>query len=477
MLLEFIALLQLLGLVSALHAVLRGRTPQGTIAWVVCLLLMPILSVPIYWVFGRSRFLGYLSSWQAQSANQQHDLDIIFQGIAPYRVSTPTDFPGYEAVGRVSQSLLLRGNRVQLLVDGEATYDSIYRGVELAQSYVLFQFYILRADNSGNRFKDLLVAKARQGIAVYMLFDELGSAALMADWLAQLRSAGVQVIPFNTRQGLRNRFQLNFRNHRKNVVVDGHVSWLGGLNIGDDYLGRHRKLSPWRDTHLRIEGPAALVAQSTFWSDWRWAAQSALENLNWVPKSVAEAGDDSNGSQEVLVFGSGPADKLETASLFFTNAINASRARVWIATPYFIPDEASMAALRLAVLKGIDVRIITPAVSDNWLVSNAANVYLSELSLLGARIFSYQRGFMHQKVMLVDDSLSVVGTANFDNRSFRLNFELSAAIFDRAFALELEAMLRRDIANSAEIVDCDLEAQSLWRRLKARASDLLAPVL
>ena len=479
--LSLIALLELLGLISAVHAVLRGRTPQGTIAWVISLLAMPVLSVPIYWVFGRSKFNGYLDAWRDQSLNLADELEMIYQGIKPYLVNRPADFPDYAAVGRVSQSLLLRGNRVELLVDGAATYASLYQGIEQAKSYVLFQFYILRADISGNRFKDLLVKKAQQGLAIYIMYDELGSAALMQEWLSELREAGIRVVPFNTRQGLQNRFQLNFRNHRKNVVVDGVVCWMGGLNIGDDYLGKNRKLTPWRDTHIRIDGPAALVAQSIFWSDWHWADKTFLRGLSWTPRPAvavdALAGVDTPCSQEVLVFGSGPADKLETASLFFTNAINGSRARIWIATPYFIPDEATMAALRLAVLKGIDVRIITPEVNDNRLIANAANVYLGELSQLGARIFFYQRGFMHQKVMLVDDSLSIVGTVNFDNRSFRLNFEISAAVFDCGFGGELEAMLLRDLSNSIERVDYDLGAQPLWRQLKARGADLLAPVL
>jgi cardiolipin synthase len=479
--LSLIALLELLGLFSAVHAVLRGRTPQGTIAWVVCLLTMPALSVPVYWVFGRSKFNGYVDAWRDQSTELARERDVIYQGIKPYLVTKPADYPEYGVVGRVSQSLLLRGNRVELLVDGAATYASLYQGIEQAKSYVLFQFYILRADISGNRFKDLLVKKAQQGLAIYVIYDELGSASLMQAWLSELRDTGIRVVPFNTRQGFQNRFQLNFRNHRKNVVVDGVACWMGGLNIGDDYLGKNRKLTPWRDTHLRIEGPAVLLAQAIFWSDWHWADKTFLRGLSWTPRPAvavaAQAGVDTPCSREVLVFGSGPADQLETASLFFTNAINGSRGRIWIATPYFIPDEATMAALRLAVLKGVDVRIITPEVNDNWLIANAAKVYLGELSQLGARIFSFRRGFMHQKVMLVDDSLSVVGTVNFDNRSFRLNFEISAVVFDCSFGAELEAMLLRDLDNSLERINCDLGAQSWWQQLKARGADLLAPVL
>jgi cardiolipin synthase len=174
---------------------------------------------------------------------------------------------------------------------------------------------------------------------------------------------------------------------------------------------------------------------------------------------------------------SGPADEIETASLFFTNALNVARERIWIATPYFIPDEATMVALRLALLKGIDVRIITPELNDNWFVRHAANVYLNDLAKMGARIFFFQEGFMHQKVMLIDESYSLVGTVNFDNRSFRLNFEITAAVSDTAFAGEIEAMLLDDLSASREVKMQYLEDLSLWERLKARGSALLAPVL
>jgi cardiolipin synthase len=206
-------------------------------------------------------------------------------------------------------------------------------------------------------------------------------------------------------------------------------------------------------------------------SDWNWAARELLEGLNWHPQASAD------GNQSVLVLASGPADDLETASLFFTTALNMARNRIWIATPYFIPDEATMVALRLALLKGIDVRIVTPGMNDNWFVRHAANVYLSELTSLGARVYDFENGFMHQKVMLIDDGAAMVGTVNFDNRSFRLNFEITVAVADHEFAAGIEAMIRDDLANSTERVDYRLQEQSRWERFKARGSVLLAPVL
>lgn len=464
-------LFHLLGLVSSVRAVLETRTSQGAIAWVVSLNTFPVIAVPAYWVFGRSKFNGYVSTRRDAALDIQERIESISKAIQPYLVEAPKTFPEYEAIKNLSHFQFVSGNRVDLLVDGQSVFDSIAAGIDQAESYILFQFYILRPDDTGNRFKEQLIRKAREGVAVYILYDELGSSGLTPEWCAELTNSGIIILPFNTRQGPRNRFQVNFRNHRKIVVVDGKSSWLGGLNIGDEYLGKNPQLSPWRDTHLHIKGPATLAAQATFLSDWHWASREVLTGLSWLPQPDKEK--DSN----VLVLSTGPADEQETASLYFTNVLNLARKRIWIATPYFIPDEATMVALRLALLKGLEVRIITPKLNDNWFVQQAANVYLSELSILGAEVYFYNQGFMHQKVLLIDDRLAHVGTVNFDNRSFRLNFEITGVVADRTFAAELESMLLADLSLSTELVDYHLEEQPLWERLKAGGAALLAPLL
>jgi cardiolipin synthase len=467
--------IQVSGLISSVHAILNTRTSQGAIAWVVSLITMPFIAVPAYWVFGRSKFQGYVNTLKDHNLLIKEDKQKVHAAFYPFIVSEPDGFPKFKAIKKLSATPFLRGNQVQLLVDGENTYESLEKGIKQARSYILFQFYILQPDATGQCFRDLLVEKARQGIAVYVLYDELGSSKLSESCLNALRETGIRVLPFNTTQGPSNRFQLNFRNHRKIVVVDGKETWVGGLNIGDEYLGKDKKLSPWRDTHLKIQGPAALVAQSIFWSDWYWADHKLLENLNWDP--VAAPGIPAGEGQNVLVLGSGPADELETASLFFTTVLSAAKKRIWIATPYFIPDETTRVSLYLALLRGVDVRILTPRKNDNWFVSNAANVYLSELSKLGAKIHFYERGFMHQKTVLIDDNLSLIGTVNFDNRSFRLNFEVTCAVADDAFAAQVEHMLHTDFANSTELSDFNLQSGPLWQRLKAKGSALLSPVL
>lgn len=470
---------QVLGVISSVHAIMATRTPQGSIAWAISLITVPVISVPAYWVLGRSKFDGYINKWCDIPSHIEQEMEEVIQGMLPYAVENSVNFPEYEAATRLARSPLLKANDVQLLVDGEATYDSLYQGIEGARSYILFQFYILRPDESGNRFKELLIKKAGEGIAVYVLYDEFGSSDLNEDWIDDLIQADVNIAPFNTQQGSNNRFQINFRNHRKIVVVDGKSSWIGGLNIGNDYLGEDKTLSPWRDTHMRIDGPSTIISQSIFSLDWYYAAKELIKGLAWLPDEVGvNLADASNkNKKEVMVLSSGPADNHETASLFFTNALNLARKRIWIATPYFIPDESTLAALMLSLFKGLDVRIITPRLNDNWFVRHAANIYLSELSQHGAKIYFYEKGFMHQKVMLIDDSFSMVGTVNFDNRSFRLNFEVTGIVADKDFASQVEAMLLEDLQNSTEVLNYNLENESYWERFKARISGLMAPVL
>ena len=361
-------------------------------------------------------------------------------------------------------------NDAELLIDGEATFRSIFAGIEAAREYVLVQFYILRDDNIGRELQQRLIAKAREGVVVCVLFDEIGSKQLSSRYIEELIEAGVAIHPFNTRKGPSNRWQLNFRNHRKIVVVDGHSAWVGGLNVGDEYLGRDPKVGSWRDTHVRLTGPSVAGAQITFFEDWHWATQEFLP-LRWEIEPAA------NGGQcTALCVPSGPADSLETCTLFFLHAINSAKQRLWVASPYFVPDEQFISALQLAALRGADVRILIPHKSDNKLVQLSIMSYVAELEAVGIRIFEHRQGFMHQKVMLIDNHFATIGTANFDNRSFRLNFEITAAVVDDEFAASVSRMLEDDLTGARLITAKELAGRGWWFRLSSRIARLMAPV-
>jgi len=286
-----------------------------------------------------------------------------------------------------------------------------------------------------------------------------------------LRTAGVEIFPFHSRKGSGNCFQLNFRNHRKTVVVDGRVAWVGGHNVGDEYVGRDLAFGHWRDTHMRIEGPAVLGVQLAYIEDWRWATDGMPGGLDWTPEPVA--GQDA----QVLVIASGPADEMETASLLFSKAIHSATHRIWIASPYFVPDDAIVQALQLAGLRGVDVRILIPEKADSTLVTLAAYSYFNDIKVAGVKVYRYQDGFLHGKFMLIDDAAATVGTANFDNRSFRLNFEITAVVFDTVFASNVEQMFVDDFAGSRLMEQDEYDAKPFWFKLAVRTARLASPVL
>ena len=461
----------LLGLVMSVHAVMTARTPQGSIAWGVSLNTFPYAAVPLYLLFGRNNFEGYVEAWRQQADKVKHFRAEMAARVAPFAVDRLDGLPDVRAMVHLAHSPFLRGNDATLLVDGPATFESILDGLAQAQAYVLVQFYIIHDDGLGRRLKDAMIACARRGVRAHLLYDEVGSAGLPQQYLRDLEQAGVRQSKFNTTQGAHNRFQLNFRNHRKNVVVDGHVAWIGGHNVGDEYLGLDPKIGHWRDTHVRIEGPAAQVAQAAFLADWYWATRT-LPELDWTPRAAASGAD-----VHTMVLAMSPTDPIQTAELFFMHALNAARQRIWLATPYFVPDEGIMTALALAALRGVDLRIIIPEKSDNPLVDLAARYYANQLAGPGVRFYRYTDGFPHQKVLLVDRGVATVGTANFDNRSFRLQFEINAIVVDEGMGKQVEAMLENDMAHAVPWDPADLRAAPFTRRLAVAVARLTAPVL
>ena len=457
------------GFLSSIDAVMSTRTSQGAIAWVVSLNTFPYVAVPAYWVLGRSRFEGYVNARQ----DGDHEIRDIALEARERTMDHRSDRGENDPLVRASEMLakvpVLQNNDVELLVDGQETFDSVFSGIDAAREYILVQFFIVKDDELGRELHKRLVGKAKEGVRVYFLYDEVGSNALTKSYINELRDVGAEILDFHTRKGPGNRFQINFRNHRKIVVVDGHTAWVGGHNVGDEYMGRDPEFGHWRDTHVRITGPAALAVQLSFLEDWHWATGKALE-FGWAPHVPGGEGKD------VLIYPTGPADRLETATLMFVNGINSAQERLWIASPYFVPDESVMNALHLAALRGVDVRIIIPDKADHTLVWLAAYSYFEEAQETGIRFFRYMDGFLHQKVVLIDNEISAVGTANFDNRSFRLNFEIMAVVADPAFATEVEQMLLTDMAKSVEMQPGDLDKKSFWFKLGTRLARLTSPI-
>ena len=466
----FIIFAHLLGAMTSVKAVMETRTAQGATAWAISLNTVPYIAVPAYWIFGRSDFHGYVTARRTEREKLKPFWDEFHKTLLERDLIPEPEGRDPYLAERLAMLPATRGNDAELLINGDETFPSILEGISQAKDYVLVQFYIIQDDPTGHDLKDALIERAQAGVRCLVLYDEIGSR-LPASYLNTLREAGVRIHAFNTTQGDTNRFQLNFRNHRKIVVVDGKQAWVGGLNVGDEYKGLDPKFGFWRDTHMRVEGPVVQTVQVSFVEDWNWATHERLEGLNWDPQPAA------NGSDlRLLCLPTGPADPLETCTLFFLHAIHSAEERLWIASPYFVPDPQFISALQLAALRGVDVRILIPDEADSAMVDLSAWSFLPELHDAGIEVRRYTKGFMHHKVTVIDNRYCTIGTANFDNRSFRLNFEVTMAVEDEAFTREVSRMLEADFADSRLVEEGEFDEKSAWFRFWSRVSRLAAPV-
>lgn len=465
-----VPLVELLGIIAAVHAVMNARTSQGAIAWAISLVTFPWLALALYAIFGRNKFNGYALLRGSKDSDIHHFNEKIQAEAAGKELIRQNLSVSEMALTRLSDMPITLNNKTRLLIDGKETFRSIFEGIESAQQYILVQFFIVKDDAIGRELQAKLIQKAKESVKVYFLYDEIGSHKLSRSYLLELQIAGVVTSAFHSTKGKTNRFQLNFRNHRKIVVVDGKIAYVGGHNVGDEYLGKHPNFGAWRDTHVKVEGPVVQAIQFCFVEDWYWATKG-IPDLNWEVKRAAD------GHEDALMIASGPADRLETCGLMFVQAINEAKNRVWIASPYFVPDLQTLSALKLAALRGVDVRILLPQKADHRTVYLASFSYYQNTLPFGINLYRYTAGFMHQKVFLIDSSCAAVGTANLDNRSFRLNFEITLLNYDPGFVKEVETMLTQDFSRSRPATMEDYSERPFYFKLAVRSARLLAPIL
>jgi cardiolipin synthase len=436
--------------------------------------MFPFLGLPVYLIFGGRKFSGYVD---ARRAGDQPLQKLVTEMSERLPASALASFQSNEnphvALSALARLPFFAHNNSHLLIDGETAFKAIFAGIESAQEYVLVQFFIIKNDELGRELQQRLVHKAREGVRVYFLYDAVGSHALPSSYINEMREAGIEVVAFRgSSRGGGHIFRINFRNHRKIVVVDGHTAYVGGLNVGNEYVGKSENpnLRPWRDTHVEVCGPAVLGIQLAFLEDWYWMThQIPVVNLDPVFSETAD--------QRVLVLPSGPADDLDTCSLLFAELIHSARKRIWIVSPYFVPDDTIISALQLAALRGVDVRIMLPEKPDHKLVYLARFSYLEETIPFGIKVFCFQAGFLHQKVALVDDEIAAVGTANLDNRSFRLNFEITLLFVDKSCVAEVQDMLEEDFSKCRQLEIKEIQQRPFWFKLTTKIARLFSPIL
>lgn len=470
------AAVELFALVLAIDAIRKARNSQTAIAWSLSLIMLPFISSLLYLAFGRSKFFGMIN-FRRQSGEEV--LPFLSQlhksSLDESTIVADIDLCDEDKAFRNLATLSwLRGNKTGLLINGKPTFDAIFAAIDGATDYILIQFYIINDDDLGNLFKDKIKGAAQRGVRVYFIPDAIGSYSVDEVFWDDLRASGVHVQLFRVLESRSGRFQLNFRNHRKIVVVDGKSAFFGGHNVGDEYLGKGPLPGLWRDTHCQVWGPIISSFQISFLEDWFFVKdlkdKGQLPKLFWCQPSYAE-------DTTALMIPSGPADHMETCGLMFNQAILTARERFWIASPYFIPDGKIRAALILAALKGVDVRVLLPTKPDHWMVYMARKDFYGDLQKAGVKFYHYKKGFLHQKVFLIDNNYGSVGSANLDNRSFRLNFELTVLFKGKRIIADIEAMLIQDMEDSVLLPEYKLNERPLWEQIMVKVCRLFSPIL
>jgi cardiolipin synthase len=442
--------------VLACWIVLQKREPIATLSWLLSLALLPWIGLVIYHFLGprrirRTRLKRLRSRERLEGGDASR--------LCPVHVG-PLLRLGARAGGYAPTT----AREVRILVDGAETFDALIAAVAQAKRHVHLEYYLYEPDMTGTRLRDALCERARAGVRVRLLLDAIGSARLGYAYLAEMRAAGIEVVFFHrTRFALRRlwRPRLNYRNHRKIAVIDGTVAFTGGVNITDEENERLRD-DAFHDLHLRVEGELVRWLQLTFAEDWTYACGRPPADEDLWP--AAEP-----GPIRAIALPAGPDSPWESIHRVMVAAIAGARDRVWLCTPYFVPSEAARQALTSAAMRGVDVRVLVPVLSDSRWVSAAARSYYDELHAAGAQVFEYP-SMLHSKALLVDDEVAMFGSSNFDNRSFRLNFELCVLFEDADVAAALAAEFRHDLALAREVTwprRLDLRARlaEAWARL------------
>lgn len=370
-------------------------------------------------------------------------------------------------------SPLTGGNSAKILINGEETFPELLSALRGATHHIHIQYYIFEDDIIGNKIKDILIEKAKQGVKVRFVYDDFGSHSISGKVVTELKAAGIEVFPFNRIYLFLLANRLNYRNHRRIVVIDGRTAFTGGVNVSDRYINGDKNQQYWRDTHLRIDGTGCYYLQYLFLCDWNFASGQQLEPQAAFFNETYFA----HSATAVQIAASGPDSSTATIMLSFLKAISIAQHSILITTPYFIPGDSILDALRTAALSGVSVSLLVPDVSDSWWVNMAARSFYTDLLKVGVNIYLYQKGFVHSKTMVIDDNLSIVGTANFDNRSFDLNFEVNAILFDLQLAKKLKETFAEDILFSKKIDQSTWRNRKYYTRLAERIARLLSPLM
>ena len=461
--------------------ILDTDTPSKAFAYLFLVVFFPIVGILFYFSFGINYRKRKLYSKKLES--NIYAFDEILKQINIYSLQlideTKQQLKNFSSLAIMvarENGFTTQNNRAEILVNGEQKFPSLIDSLKIAKNHIHIEYYIFEDDTIGNTIGDILIQKAQEGVKVRFIYDDFGSKSLGSSFKKRLVQAGVEIAPFYKIKLLFLINSLNYRNHRKIIIIDGSIGYVGGINISDKYINDNKSSLFWRDTHLKIEGTAVFNLQMIFLTDWNFCAEQSIPfseiyfPLNKVLKTQF-------GNQLIQISASGPDSEYEGIMYALIRAIQLSKKEICLCTPYFIPEKSVVDALKIAHLSGVKVKILVPGVSDSKLVNAASNSNYEELLKIGIEVYKYQKGFVHAKTLVCDEQLAIIGTANIDERSFDLNFEVNALIYNKNTANQLRDIFYEDLKNSKKIDLEDWQNRPYFIKVTERIIRLFSPLM
>lgn len=466
-------------LMVCLRVIFETHSSTKTLAYLLFCIFVPVIGMGFYLAFGINYWKTKLYLKKAQE--DENLLKQLQKSIPHYNetIVKPQEIADEQNAELAAmlikgiKSPLTRFNKVKLLLNGEEKFPELITCLENAKHHIHLEYYIYEQDEIGNAIIELLIKKAKEGVEVRFIYDDFGSPSIKKNIEKRMQQAGIEIYPFSKIHFYLLANRINYRNHRKIVIIDGQTAFTGGINVSDKYINNKKEKLFWRDTHLRIDGPGVYYLQYLFLSDWNFCCSQNLEaNLSYFTKQEMQKED-----TYVQIVGSGP-DSEQPAVLFsILQAIYLAKDEILITTPYFIPGDNIVDALRIAALSGLSVKLLVPGISDSRMVNAASKANYSDLLAAGVEIYLYEKGFVHAKTLVADGKLSMVGTANMDHRSFDLNFEVNAIVYDVAFAKKIRKIFFDDVKEAKKIDEKIWNKRSFYYKLADRIGRLFSPAL
>jgi cardiolipin synthase len=427
--------------------ILERKRPEKTISWILIFAVFPLIGFGVYLFFGRDwkrkKLTSdlYLDSKPTLSENERKSLIDTLGEVGTEYIQLIT------LLKRNSKSPLFIGNKIEIFKNGKEKFEDFFREIESAKKTINLEYYIVKDDETGEKLKDLLIKKANEGVEIKFVMDKIGSGRLKKSYIKDLENAGIEVAFYSYFLSPLLKFintQVNYRNHRKIAVIDGNVAFIGGINIGDEYIGKS-KMGYWRDLHLKIKGEAVTGLQKVFLEDYKKIIKAEKKEEKIDTKKYFTK-QEAVGNSLIQIALSGPESEMPSIMQMVLKMINIAKDHIYITTPYFIPNDSIVSALKTAALSGVDVKILFPGKMDHFLVYFASRTYLEELIKYGVEVYFYKKDrFIHSKFISVDGLISTVGTANIDIRSFELNYESNLLIYDKKVTQQIEEIFWNDL--------------------------------